>query len=537
MDSPEIGRMPPFAWLFVLALAGLVASVIGLAISRRRLAAKLATLRGRFFECMDAAPCCAFIKDSEGHYIYENRAFLDYTRQALPRSASFPGRTDLDIFPAAQAQRSMDEDREVLRRWETLVFENSSVDADGSIRLWSSLKFPWADEEGRNCVAGLSFELTEMRRAQRAVQASEDRCALALEAGRMGTLTLDLATQFLETSPMFAVLHGRPETRTRLSLQESLAEVHPDDRQSIIDSVQAALRDRAPSRITYRVIRPDGGIAWLELTGQVYCDEAGRPAVVRGVGFDVTERQAAYEELASRKKVLRRLIEVQENERQMLCHELHDGMMQYAIAAKMHLEGIRNSTESASLGQQVDVVLDCLNRGIAEGRQVIRGVRSAVLDDLGLCAAIRDLADQMVILGINVESVLDEDLDTLPPGLRTTVYRLIQESLNNVRKHASTDWAKVEIQRTPIEVHLRVTDRGCGFITTDARRRGFGIVGMTERVRLAGGTFTIDSQPGVGSQVDVRIPVPGAEGDAPAVADAESFDAAGVFEGAPVGGW
>lgn len=397
-----------------------------------------------------------------------------------------------------------------------------------TVRHRSSLKFPWADEDGRDCVAGISFELTEMQRAQRAVQASEDRCALALEAGRMGTLTLDLDTQILETSPLFAVLHGRPETKTRLSLQESLAEVYPDDRQSIIDAVQAALRDRAPSRITYRVIRPDGRIAWLELTGQVYCDDTGRPAIVRGVGFDVTEPQAAYEELAQRKKILRRLIEVQENERQMLCHELHDGMMQYAIAAKMHLEAIRDSSESNGQRQQFDAVIDCLNRGIDEGRQVIRGVRSAVLDDLGLGAAIRDLADQMAVLGITVETTLgDDDLDTLPSALRTTVYRVVQESLNNIRKHASTDWAKVEVHRTPLEVHVRVSDRGCGFIVDDARRRGFGLVGMTERVRLAGGIFAIDSRPGAGAQFDVWLPVPAAAGDTPNVTGAGPAGLAG----------
>ena len=526
--------MPPFAWLFLLAvavIAGLTAAMVLLAVSRRQLAATLASLRSRFFECMDASPCSAYIKDSEGRYIYENRALLHFTRQALPDSASFLGRTDLDFFSADQAQRYMDDDREVLRRQSPLVFENSSVDSDGTVRLWSTLKFPWADEDGRSCVAGISFELTQVRRAQQAVKASEDRCALALEAGRMGTLTLHLDTQQLETSPLFAVLHGRPETKTRLSLQESLTEVHPDDRQSIVDAVEAALRDRAPSRITYRVNRPDGGIAWVELMGQVYCDEAGRPIIVRGVGFDVTERQAAYEELAGRKKVLRRLIEVQEHDRQMLCHELHDGMMQYAIAAKMHLEAIRSKVESAAQHKQIDAVLECLNRGIAEGRQVIRGVRSAVLDDLGLCAAIRDLADEMAVVDITVEIILDEEIDALPPDLRMTVYRVVQESLNNVRKHASTHWAKVEIHRTPMEVHLQVSDWGCGFNADHARRRGFGIVGMTERVRLAGGTFTIESRPGSGAQIDARMPAPATSGGPSAVTSVRSVDKAAAVAG------
>ncbi|MFM8984454.1 MAG: histidine kinase [Planctomycetia bacterium] len=86
--------------------------------------------------------------------------------------------------------------------------------------------------------------------------------------------------------------------------------------------------------------------------------------------------------------MLRQLIEVQENERLTLCHELHDGMMQYAIGAKMLLEAARDESESPAQTERLESVLDCLTRGITEGRQVIRGVRSAVLDDLGLAAAI-----------------------------------------------------------------------------------------------------------------------------------------------------
>ena len=152
-----------------------------------------------------------------------------------------------------------------------------------------------------------------------------------------------------------------------------------------------------------------------------------------------------------------------------------------------------------------------------------------MLDDLGLCAAIRDLADQMAVLGITVEIVLDEDLDALPPDRRTTVYRVVQESLNNVRKHASANVAKVEIHRTPADVHIRVSDQGCGFIADDARRRGFGIVGMTERVRLAGGTFTIEGRPGAGTHVDICLPVPATFGTMLAVPSrSRPLDAASV---------
>jgi PAS domain S-box-containing protein len=502
----------------VALIAVLAATVIRLVTANRRLARSVDSTRERFADYMDNGPFMAYMKDADGRYIYENRPLAEHIGRILPGTSTCLGRTDQDLFPPSLERNYVGNDRTVLQRGTALRFDETSVDADGTVRHWMSVKFPQRDERGRPCVAGISIDVTAARQARNDARLHEDRYALAIEAGRLGTLTLDLATQTLETSPLFATLHGRPETRTKLSLQESLADVHPEDRGPIVAAVEAALRDRAPSRITYRVVRADGGIGWIELMGQVYTDEAGRPAIVRGVAFDVTERQTAFEELSHRKAMLRTLIEVQEKERQTLCHELHDGMMQYAIGAKMLLEGVRDTADSAAFAERIDTVLDCLGRGIDEGRQVIRGVRSAVLDDLGLTAAIHDLADQVTPLGIVVETALDDGIDSLPPDLLTTVYRLVQESLTNVRKHAGASRVAIEVRRSLHEVRVRVSDDGKGFDVAAARTRGFGLVGMSERVRLAGGTCVIESRPGEGSSFSGWLPIP-RTGDATASAD------------------
>lgn len=488
--------------LFAL-LAVLAAVVAWLLVSRRRLVAAV----DRFEGFMAHGPCLAFMKDADGRYVYENRALVEHMGRIRPGMTSILGRTDREAFPPAEGQAYVDNDQKVIAQERPLHCDEVSVDADGTVRHWSTVKFPRTDDRGRPCVAGISIDVTDMRRARSEARSSDDRCALALEAGRMGTFALDLGTRSVETSPLFATLHGRDATRTHLGLEESLAEVHSEDRPKIIDAVQAAMHDQAPNRIRYRVVLPDGDIRWIELLGRVFTDEAGQPAVVHGVGFDVSEERAAFEELARRKATLRRLIEVQENERRTLCHELHDGLIQYAIGAKMQLEGALAEDDEKIRTERIEVALDCLERGIAEGRQVIRGVRPAVLDDLGLTAAIDDLAEQMAAAGIAVETSLDETLDALPAQLCTTIYRVVQESLTNVRKHAGPTTATVEIRRVAGEVHLRVRDHGPGFDVDEARTRGFGLVGMTERVRLAGGTLWIDSRPGHGSQVNASIPV------------------------------
>jgi PAS domain S-box-containing protein len=478
-----------------------------------------------FADFMDNGPFVAFMKDGDGRYIYENRALGEITCRITPGVTSVIGKTDHELFPPAQATNFVTNDRAVIASGRPLQFAEHSVDANGTVRHWSSVKFPRTDALGRPCIAGITVEVTDLMQARTDAQSSEDRCRLALEAGHMGSMSLDLATMMLDSSPTFAILHGRPGT-TRLSLEDSLAQLHPDDRPKITAALEAALKDQAPHRLVYRVVKADGTITWIELVGAVCKTEAGKPGVVRAVGFDITERQRDFDELARRRDMLRRLIDIQENERQTLCHELHDGPIQYAIAAKMHLESARDEDDATVRSEQIDSAIDCLTRGIAEGRQVIRGVRPAVLDDLGLAAAIEDLVEQVATAGITVETSLGDGLDALPNSLQTTIYRLVQESLTNARKHAGVDRAAVEIRRIGDEVRASVKDHGSGFDVDDARRQGFGLAGMMERARLAGGSFRIESRPGAGTAIEVRLPIPADADQHDAAADSADYAAA-----------
>ena len=504
MTRPGSGRMASYVLpLAIFTSAVLAAAASWLVASRRRLTNETAMFAG----FMEYGPFVAFMKDAEGRYLYENRELVELIHKIRPGTTTTLGRTDRELFPAPEGDAYIDHDRLVIEHGKPRQFDETSVEADGTVRSWSTIKFPLRDRQERPCVAGISIDVTTLRQARTDARSSADQVALAVEAGRMGTLTLDLATQMLETSALFATLHGRPATKTRLSLAESLDEVHPEDRPTIVEAVQAALSDKAPKRISYRVVLPDGAVRWIELVGRVSTDENGQPVVVRGVGFDTTDERAAYDELARRKAMLRRLLDVQENERQMLCHELHDGLLQYAIGAKMMLESCGDEADAATRSGRIGSAINCLERAITEGRQIIRGVRPSVLDDLGLAAAIEDLRDQMAAMNFTVEVTLGDGLDALEPALCNTVYRVVQESISNARKHAGTGSASVEVRRVGDDVELVVRDRGSGFVVHDVRTTGFGIVGMTERVRLAGGTFWIESRPVAGTQVNALLPI------------------------------
>lgn len=236
-------------------------------------------------------------------------------------------------------------------------------------------------------------------------------------------------------------------------------------------------------------------------------DEHGEVMAVGGISADISELEATRQALAERERLLRGLIEVQEAEKRLLCHEFHDGLIQYSVGSKMLLESLQTNDLPAAMKSVVDSVIDCLAKGIDDGRRVIRGIRPAVLDDLGLRAAVDDLVEDVKKSEIDVEVSFDGNIDDLPSALQTTAYRVIQESFNNARRHSGTTSIRMHLARGADGFVVIIEDFGAGFDPAATGNTGFGLLGLTERVRLAGGTCTVDTAPGAGTRVAVQLPL------------------------------
>ena len=287
--------------------------------------------------------------------------------------------------------------------------------------------------------------------------------------------------------------------------------IHPDDVEGFVGRWQEALREGRTFVGEYRVLRPDGDIRRAITAAQPVHDEQGNLAHYVGMVFDVTEQKDAFDSLARKQSLLRSLIEAQEREKSLLCHEFHDGLIQYAVASLMVLESCRHGDReppSPEFAESIDNVTRFLTVGIEDGRRAIRGIRTAVLDDLGLEAAIDDLVDQFATSGIACDTTIALGEDPLPGSLQTTIYRILQESLSNVRRHSGAMQAVVRVTRSGDDVRLSLADDGCGFDRAAGRTPGFGLVGIEERTMLADGECRIESAPGRGTTVSVRLPIP-----------------------------
>ncbi|MGC3967274.1 MAG: PAS domain-containing protein [Pirellulales bacterium] len=239
-------------------------------------------------------------------------------------------------------------------------------------------------------------------------------------------------------------------------------------------------------------------------------DARGRVVALGGFATDITERKEMENELRRDRKLLRDLIDVQEQERQFICNELHDGTIQYLVGALLRLQ-----SPSASAGNKETLAQaeNYLIRATAEARRLIAGVRSSLLDDMGVAAAIDDLVAQNHDMGLEVRVYRDSDFRDLDEKIALTIFRVVQEALSNIRKHAGVDHAEVELRRGEKEVIFIVRDEGHGFAPGSEKPECFGLRGMRERVLLAGGKFALTSASGQGDDRPRRTSVATAASD------------------------
>ncbi len=274
----------------------------------------------------------------------------------------------------------------------------------------------------------------------------------------------------------------------------------------------------APSR---RMGRGARVVMGLRRSGEEFPIEASISQIAEGgqrfftvILRDVTERLRAEEQLRQSKEEIQSLAlmasTAREQEKSRIARELHDELGQALTALKIDVGWLReNAPGGEDIRRKLASMQLLLDGTVAAARRISSDLRPLMLDDLGLTAAAEWLAHNFSSrTGIACELVLGKgDLD-LPDPYATAVFRVLQESLTNVAKHAHATQVEATLERTEGEVVLTVRDNGLGFTPEDPRKPGsFGLVGLRERAYLLGGDVRIESAPGKGTLIEMRIPI------------------------------
>lgn len=223
---------------------------------------------------------------------------------------------------------------------------------------------------------------------------------------------------------------------------------------------------------------------------------------------DVTERnrmEAALREASER--AARERMHAAEAERARWARELHDETLQGLAGLHVLLSSEIWPADAEGMRERIRVVQDEIENEMEKLRGLIAELRPAALDELGLAASVRDLAERtQAVYGIEVETALELDGDRLATEVEVAAYRIVQESLGNAARHAGAGRVVIEVARDPGRLTVRVRDDGRGF-DPDGRTSGFGLRGMRERVDLLDGRLEIASGSDGGTQVAAELPI------------------------------
>lgn len=233
---------------------------------------------------------------------------------------------------------------------------------------------------------------------------------------------------------------------------------------------------------------------------------------------EVASRQQTEGKLLEAHAALQRLLDardrVQEDERKRIARELHDDLQQTLSSIRMELGGALECTATDPIAARALMTRACelAAQALDATRRIVGELRPSMLEDLGLTAALEAMAAEVSRrTGVQCQFQLDDAaIESLPmaPAVVTCLYRVTQEALNNVVKHARAGVVRIELARAAAgQLALVIADDGCGMAPIGQRRAdAYGLLGMAERVRAVGGTLQIVSAPGSGTRIDVRVP-------------------------------
>jgi PAS domain S-box-containing protein len=360
-------------------------------------------------------------------------------------------------------------------------------------------------------------------RAEEVLREQETRFRFIIDHANDAIFYLDLDGVIEWGNRQATVITGRPVDEL---IGRPITSVLMPEGKALAEARLAAVRrgEPVPPLVEFEFLRPDGTTVWVEANITSVREHeriVGRLLVAR----DITERKRAerarrdlYERLQESHKGLRtlsqRLLEVQEEERRRIAQELHDETGQVLTSILVGLRRLEMTRTGAAMRAQTAQLKKIASKALKEVQRMVRGLRPAMLDDMGLDAALRCLTkDWAQAHGFSVDLHINGlQKRRLSPQLESALYRIAQEALTNVARHAAAKHVGVLLQCTPSAAKLIVEDDGCGF---DVKRvydggvkvEGLGLLGMHERIVHLNGSISIESTPERGTTIYAQVPL------------------------------
>lgn len=371
-------------------------------------------------------------------------------------------------------------------------------------------------------VVGYLLDIERRKAAEQAVREREAGLARAQSIANLGSWESNLQTGAETWSDEVYRIFGFAPRTFVPTRERFLERVHPDDTLRVRQRWQEVIARETGFDFEFRTVRPSGEERFLRARGEIHRDESGVAVTLTGTLLDFTERKQVELSLERSRATLRELAahlqSVREEERTAIAREIHDEMGQVLTALKIDLVRLRSRLKDKKDPAAADLVASMLrtvDETIGTVQRIMAELRPSVLDDLGLIAAIEWQTRQFgQRTGIACELHLPEAALPLSQRARTALFRILQESLTNVARHANASRVSVSLTCDPDWTTLCVQDNGKGIRPLDLEdSRSFGLLGMRERAAVFGGTVEIRGEANAGTSVKVSLPTHTLNGD------------------------
>jgi PAS domain S-box-containing protein len=398
------------------------------------------------------------------------------------------------------------------------VIEYRMVTASGLVRWMRGRGQVVArDAEGAPLrMVGLISDISEHKRMEQTLRESEARYRAVVEDQTevIGRIRADGTLLF--ANDVYCRLFDKTAEELIGNKWQPIA--HPDDLTMIEEHLAELTPENPVVVIENRIFDGRGEIHWMQFNNHAFFDAAGRITEIQAVARDISERkliEARQAALLQENTLLgRELILLQEKERASLARELHDELSQQLVAIRAHAGAIRHRAAGADEMSRADAI--AIEASVSDiytvSHQLMEGLHPQVLDSAGLAEAVRALlanwSQQHPAIRVTLRLV--SPLDDISEEVRIHLFRIVQEGLTNLARHAKAGCARLFLGvSTRGELHvvsLVLRDNGVG-MDLAAPRSGFGLIIMRERARNLGGSFELWSQPGGGTRIAVKVPL------------------------------
>jgi PAS domain S-box-containing protein len=433
---------------------------------------------------------------------------------------SLLGKTHLELgMPGKMAEVWTHALRRVFHTGEPEMFEFEFTAKSGMVRYYHTRAVPEYDASGKvETVLTIARDISTLKGAEAVLRESEERLhgittnvpGMVFQCCRHAG---EHELHFTYISNGARWLLGLDAAVLQQDVKALVSLIIPEDVASFHTSMLASQISLSLWNWEGRLVTAEGKTRWINLRATPRRHGEGR-CMWDGVAINITESKVSEEKLVQSKNMLRELSAhlegVREEERKRIAREIHDELGQTLTALRMDVSLARLGfgESSPQLMARLQSMTQLVDRTIKTARHVTSSLRPGALD-LGIVAALEWLVEEFIeYAGIPCELVLGDGDIELNEFTATAVFRIIQESLTNIARHARASQVEIIVTRSADQLCFEVRDNGKGFDPgAVASRKSFGLVGMRERVAMMEGDFELDSEPGQGTRIRVCVPV------------------------------